>query len=106
MIINRENVVEAACVGGCIYWIVICLALFVHIVTVSYSKSGVIELTLIFSTFIGAGFYSMVFWTILKPNSERLAPRSWSLVDAIVGFSPVLFILFWAAVMIHKVAND
>lgn len=98
--------VKAAYVGECIYWIVICLALFVQIVTVSDSKLGVIGLTLIFSTFIGAGFYSMVLWTILKPNSERLAPRSWSLVDAILGFSPVPFILFWAAVMIDKVAND
>lgn len=106
MIINRNNAVNAACIGGCVYWIVIGLSLFADIVTRAGPKDGTLDLVLIFSTFIGAAFYSMIIWTLLRPVERQGPSRPWSWTDAILGFSPLPFILFWAALMIHKVAND
>ena len=97
---------KAACVGGCTYWIVICLSLFFDTVTRADSKSGSFGLVLIFSTFIGAAFYTMIFWTMVKPSNRQSVAESWSWSDAVLGFSPVPFILFWAALMFIKVAND
>jgi hypothetical protein len=104
--INQKNAVKAACIGGCVYWIVICLSLFLDLVTHADAKSGVFGLMLFSSTFIGAAFYSMIIWTMLRRADGQNVPLSWSWPDAILGLSPVPFIVFLAAAIIREVANN
>jgi hypothetical protein len=85
---------------------VICLSLFMDILTQADLKTGSIGLVLIFSTYIGAAFYIMIFWTMLKPSTRQLSAEHCSWTDMLLGFSPVPHILFWATLMIIKVAND
>ncbi len=106
MIINRNNAINAACIGGCVYWIILFLSLFFDIVTHADPEDGTLILVLIFSTFIGAAFYSMIVWTLLKPVEVQVPSKHWTWADAILGFSPLPIILFLAAVMILKVATD
>ncbi len=104
--INQKNAVKTACIGGCAYWIVICLSLFWDLVTHADAKSGVFGLMLILSTFIGAAFYSMIILTILRRVDGQNVPLSWSWPDAILGLSPVPFIVFCAAAIIREVATN
>jgi len=106
MTINRNNAVKAACVGGCCYWIAICLSLFFELVTRDDPKMFCFQIVLIFTTWIGAAFYTMIIWTMLRPVNSQSTPNPWSWTDAILGFSPVPFILYWAVLMIHKVVTD
>lgn len=70
------------------------------------SKAGWLDVVLVFSTFIGAAFYAMIIWSMLKPSDRQQTIESWSWFYALFGFSPVPFILFSATLMIIKVAND
>ena len=104
--INQKNAVKTACIGGCIYWIVISLSILTDLVTHADAKSGVFGMALILSTFTGAAFYSMMIWTMLRRVDGQNIPKSWSWLDAIIGFSPVPFIVFWVAVIIRAAANN
>lgn len=106
MKINQKNAVNVACIGGCIYWIAIFLSLFVDLVTQSSGKDCVTVYTVIFSSFAGAAFYAMILWAMFAPSNEREDTRKWLLSDAILGFSPLPFIIFWAAVMLHKIITQ
>jgi glucan phosphoethanolaminetransferase (alkaline phosphatase superfamily) len=104
--INQKNAVKTACVGGCIYWIVIGLSIFTDLVTRANAKSGLFGMALILSTFTGVAFYSMIIWTMSRRVDDQNVPRSWSWSDAIIGFSPVPFIVFWVAVIIREAASN
>jgi len=103
--IDQKNAVKAACIGGCIYWIVICLSIFTDLVTRANAKSGVFGMALVLSTFIGVAFYSMIIWTMFRRIDGQNVPQSWSWPDVIIGFSPVPFIVFWAVAIIREIAN-
>jgi hypothetical protein len=106
MKINQKNVVNVACVGGCIYWIAIFLSMFVDLVTQSSAKDHVTVYTVIFSTFAGAAFYAMIIWAMIAPSSERDVTKKWLVADAILGFSPLPFIILWVAVIMHKIVTQ
>ena len=105
IIINRNNAMKAACFGGCVYWILIFVALSVDLLTASNSKAGMIHFAVIFSTFVGVAFYTMIFWTMLKPIDEPRIPLKWTLGEAILGFSPVPLILLGALVILEKLVS-
>jgi len=104
--VNQKNAVKAACIGGCIYWIVISLSIITDHVTRADAKSGLFGMALILSTFTGAAFYSMIIWTLFRRGDGQKVPQSWPWPYAVVGFSPVPFIVFWVAVIIRHVANN
>jgi hypothetical protein len=106
MKINQKNAVNVACVGGCIYWIAIFLSLFVDLVTQSSAKDNVTVYTVIFSTFAGAAFYAMIIWAMFVPSSEREVTKKWLVADAILGFSPLPFIFYGVAVIMHKIVTQ
>ncbi|MFT3991021.1 MAG: hypothetical protein QM680_06380 [Luteolibacter sp.] len=106
MTINRNNALKVASVGGFIYWMVILLAFVGDIVTNADSKSGFIRPAMIFMTFIGAGFYSMLLATFLKPIKEKQPLKEWSEFDMLIGLSPVPIILFSAVSMVEKIVSE
>jgi hypothetical protein len=64
----------------------------------------VFGMALVLSTFTGAAFYSMIFWTMFRHVDGGKSPKSWSCSDAIIGFSPVPLIVFWLTVIIREAA--
>jgi hypothetical protein len=100
MTIHRNNCIHAASIGGCVWWIIICLALFHDTVTQAGPKDGVLGMVLYFAAFIGAAFYTMIWITSLRQSSLPAPSRRWTWGDVLIGFSPVPVILVLVAMMV------